>query len=265
MSNQPAPGTKPRGRSPSYPAIDLETAIQRAGVLWDKERQHAASVDTIVKHWGYKSLNGPASLSLAALKKFGLVEDEGSGTARTARLTGLAVDILANPDTRKRETATQRAALNPTIHRELWDAYGATPPSDDQLEWELTRQRNFTPTGAKEFIPEYRDTIRYAKLADGATVETQDDESDEDKGGSGVPDSKIRRRKQRVSADANVLTIPLLSGSSVVVEGEFPVTEQDWDQFMAVLGAMKPGLIADRPEGVDAGAGDFLPDPPDED
>src|ERR1700736_3830256 len=87
MSDEPKGPRKPRGRSPSYPAINLETAIQRARVLWETERQHAASVDTIVKHWGYKSLNGPAALSLAALKKFGLVEDEGAGPARTARLT----------------------------------------------------------------------------------------------------------------------------------------------------------------------------------
>jgi hypothetical protein len=34
----------------------------------------------------------------------------------------------------------------------------------------------------------------------------------------------------------------------IIVEGEFPITERDWDQFLAVLTAMKPGLVADSPE-----------------
>jgi len=46
----------------------------------------------------------------------------------------------------------------------------------------------------------------------------------------------------------NVLTIPLMGGAPVIVEGEFPITEQDWAQLMAVLNAMKPGLVGERPE-----------------
>jgi len=39
--------------------------------------------------------------------------------------------------------------------------------------------------------------------------------------------------------------IPLVGGATVVVQGEFPITEQDWLQFLAVLHAMKPGLVRD--------------------
>ena len=50
----------------------------------------------------------------------------------------------------------------------------------------------------------------------------------------------------------NVLTIPvpIIGGKPVTVEGEFPISEAAWTQFMAVLNAMKPGLVRDsEPDG----------------
>lgn len=37
--------------------------------------------------------------------------------------------------------------------------------------------------------------------------------------------------------------IPLTNGSTVDIAGPFPLPERDWTQFMAVLQAMKPGLV----------------------
>ena len=50
-----------------------------------------------------------------------------------------------------------------------------------------------------------------------------------------------------MSETAAAYTIALGGGSPVVVEREFPITEQDRAQLMAVLNAMKPGLVADSP------------------
>lgn len=36
--------------------------------------------------------------------------------------------------------------------------------------------------------------------------------------------------------------IPLPGGADVLVEGPFPLSEHDWEHFMTVLEAMKPGL-----------------------
>src|ERR1700733_4242727 len=102
-----------KGRSPLYPSINLETAIQRVRQLYEKERQHPTAVGTIVAHWRYKSLNGPAAQTLAALKKYGLLEDEGSGENRKARISALADVIVAHPDEGMRMAAIREAALKP--------------------------------------------------------------------------------------------------------------------------------------------------------
>jgi hypothetical protein len=216
-----------------------------------------SSVNTIAAHWKYKSLNGPAHLTLAALKKYGLLVDDGKGSARRASLTDLAVDILENPDPRVRHEALQRAALSPSIHRELWEKYGNAPPSDANLRWILTRERGFTETGAAEFIPVYKDTVSYAELDSREAMPSptavredldhagMDDPEPEDPS----PSPREPQPRSRVTAPgATPYTVPIFSGRSVVVEGPFPLSEEDWNQFMAVLSAMKPALVDRRTE-----------------
>lgn len=257
--------TSPRrqtGRSPSFPAINLETAIRRARELYERERQHPTSVDTIVRYWGYKAMSGPAAGALAALKKYGLMTDEGKGPERRGRLTHLAIDIIANPDHQARVGATKQAALKPGIHREMWDSYHNSPPSDENLRWELVRKRGFTESGADEFIRVYKQTVAFAQLDvddhavssgaaspqdDGADAEPESPETEPRRDAvEPEPASPEPHRRHVVQPPAPGMTqyrIPVFGGRAVVVEGEFPLSEDDWNQFMAVLTAMKPALV----------------------
>lgn len=253
MSEEHGGTRKPKGRSPSYPAINLEVALQRAQEVYARDRQHPTPVTGLPSYWGYRSLNGPASLSLAALKKFGLLEDEGSRDARRARVTDLAVSILAHPDATQRKAAIEEAALRPAIHQEMWDRYGPSLPSDANLLWELTRDRGFTESGAKEFLREYKATIAYAELSEPTQVPPQEQAhmspQEQHHKSSAEPTLRSGEAERRTSdpgvseGTLRAFPIPLLNGGTVVVEGAFPVPEQDWDQFMAVLAAMKPGLV----------------------
>ena len=244
----PASARKPTGRSPSFPAINLETAIRRTRELYERERQHPTPVEKIVQYWGYKGMTGPASLSLAALKKFGLMADEGKGAERRGHLTHLAVDVIANPDPQARSAAIKQAALTPSAHRELWQRYAQSLPSDANLQWELVRQRGFTESGAEDFIREYRQTVAFAQLeasdqASGATANDDDDAQAVDDDGPASHAPTLPTQPQAPSA-ANRYPIPIFNGKAVVIEGEFPLSEEDWSQFMAVLSAMKPALVA---------------------
>lgn len=252
---------RPKGRSPSYPALDLKTAIDRARRLYEQERHHATPVETAVRHWGYKSLSGPANGALAALKKFGLSLDEGSGATRRVRLTDLAVDIIANPDQVRREAAIRQAALTPPIHRELWDRWGRELPSDENLRWELHRERGFTETGATEFIAEYRATIDFAKLEPRSEVDDggrDDGDDDGDRDGDAEAEDQVEhqgrgglhrnaRRQSDVDSPGVTYLLPVAINKNVTVAGGFPLTEQEWVQLMAVLAAMKPALVAATP------------------
>src|SRR5258706_2171033 len=238
-----------KGRSPLYPSINLETAILRVKQLYEKEKQYPTPVGTIATHWNYKSLNGPASQALAALKKYGLIDDEGAGEQRKAKISTLADVILAHPDEAVRKKAIQEAALKPAMNRELWEKYQNDLPSDRNLRWELTHGRGFTETGAGEFIPVYRATIAFAQLAShvpdsNGDSDFQGDVENDDHGireadRSDNPQSRV----QHSSTTTKSYAIPLIDTDAVTVVGDFPITQRDWEQFKTVLEAMKPGLV----------------------
>ena len=50
------------------------------------------------------------------------------------------------------------------------------------------------------------------------------------------------------------LRIPIRPGEDAVLWVTLPMSAGDWDQLMAVLGAMKPGIVRDQVEAVQARA-----------
>jgi hypothetical protein len=251
---------RPKSRSPAYPSINLETAIQRARLLHDKERTYPTPIATVAAHWSYSSLNGAALGAIAALKKYGLLDDEGSGNQRKAKLSQLAEVILVHPDDAVRRTAIAEAALRPSVHRELWEKYHDQLPSDSSLRWELTHDRGFTETGAAEFIPVYRATISFAQLASyqpGSSEETPTDDDPVTSENVDDPDRSGAQTERRGSQSGLTATrsyaVPLIGGGVITVEGAFRITEDDWDHFMRVLNAMKPGLVRSEVVNTDEG------------
>jgi hypothetical protein len=254
MSEQPAPGVpKPaKGRSPSYPGIPLETAIDRARTMYEVARHQPIPLATVTAKWGYKQpTTGPASVTYAALKKYGLISDEGAGTARMAQLTELAIKILhANPE---RDIAIRQAALAPPIMREWWDRYGIQDlPHDDTLRWEYVIQGPFTENGLADFLRVYRANIVFAKLTpsdrvDGETPSSkggEDDQTNESMDGSDREDPPPPPPKHR-RTDSGVLTIPVPMQDSDPVIVEFPgkLTEDDWEYFLTTIATLKRGVV----------------------
>lgn len=249
----------PKGRSPSYPGVPLKTAVQRVHQVYNVIRSHEVSADTMAKHLGYKSpSSGPATVMLAALKKFGLVEDSGRGDKRAAKLSDLAVEIVVNPNPLPH---IQRAALTPEIHREMWQQYKCDVPPDDALRYELVVKRGFTESGWREFAKEYRETIAFAQLSDDVTVDLG--ELEEDDALNPPPPDPRREQRERWDREDQLrnnrvrqrdkeggvmaYSLPLAPGSTVTLEGTFPLTETEWAQMMRVLEVLKPGLVVESP------------------
>lgn len=243
---------RPLTRSPNYPAIDIGKAIDRVRTLYGIERQHSMSATQAVKHWGYSTLNSPGGGQLAALARFGLIEDEGTKDDRKVRVTDLAVKILEHPDPVERDAGVRDAAMLPAVHQDMWQKYGADLPSEDNLRWFLTRERGFSENGAKDFLKEYRATIDFAKLDSEPSVVSTAAASDAE---PGTPDPAIAPSAR---AEAPValpqlgppspgqmppISFPLASGKIVSVSGLGDLSEAEWAQFMAVLNALKPSLV----------------------
>jgi len=227
----------------------LSTAIERARAIFDEYGMTEVPVGEVTQTWGYKAVNtGPASVTYAALKRYGLLADRGVGDDRKVRLTGEAILLLRDPSPGN----LQSAALRPTIFQDLWEQFDGQVPSDQVLRNWLVTERGFTETGYEELIRVYRENLGFAGLAPDYSVTphargtrfqgqpTMASSADD------VPQWVYpMRRNVHVQSTRGVsrLVIPLAGGSAVTVEGDFPVTEDAWQQFMTVLQAMKPGLV----------------------
>ena len=234
-----------RTRSPSYPGIDLKEAIEKARIIYSNEGQSAALVDTIARHWGYKPSSGSANVNLAALRKFGLVTYEGTGDSRKARLTDAALRIIRDdqPVSRERDEAIRRAALAPAIHKELWKMTqeGA---SDASLIDFLKFVQSFSDGAAPDLVQEFKRTIAFAKLAETDSVSDSDSDTDLDEDIDLMDVQPEGSGTQVLIRKPQTYRIPLTQRKMVVFQIPREIDEPEWDQMMAVLKAMKPGILS---------------------
>lgn len=252
-----------RPRSPSYPGINLETAIERARIIWEKEGKHLVPIEAAFNHWGYKLKSSGGLTAIAALKKFGLIEDEGLGKNRRIKLSQLALNILwdENENSPDRIKAIKEAALNPSIHKELWDACEdkGQIPSDQTLKIDL-RQKGFTESAINELIQELKDTLSYAKLDkfDNMSGQNQDNFliQKENKMES-LSGTKTREHGQHVDLSKETseisghfqhsktieIPIPLSSTEWAKIQTTYPLSEKAWEQMLNILNAYKQSLV----------------------
>jgi hypothetical protein len=116
-------------------------------------------------------------MAVASLKRYGLLEEQGSKEKRTLKLSQLALDILKNASTDLKEyyRLLGQAAMHPKAHSELWARYGAELPSDATLQNYLVFDRRLGEAAAKQFIRVYKDTISFARITGDDTVKEQAD------------------------------------------------------------------------------------------
>jgi hypothetical protein len=255
MGEQPTEERKPkRGRSPSYPGIDLKEALERARVLHKHEDRYAAPVNVVLDHWGYKPKSGPGLVAVAAMKKFGLLVDEGSGDNRKVRLSDAALRILLDEreDSTEKLRAVQAAALKPPIHAELWEKYEGSLPSDQTLKYNLRTERGFTEAGAEEFIRQLKGTLAFAKLENGGKLSDQEEDKRENKSqGLMTPPTALQDASSKPKGEigvrqTRVVQLPISPSEWAALQAPFPLTEVMWNQMLAVLNAMKPALVHDE-------------------
>jgi hypothetical protein len=161
--SEPGSSSVPRRkvRSPSYPFIDLKTAIERARRLFEAAQRSSVRQDTAAAHWGYSPKSSGGKQTIAALRAFGLLEGDGM-----VKLTERALRILLderNPSPEK-DVLLRQAALSPTLHGRLWEKYKAVLPSPTDLKMSLVLEDGFNENSVEEFIAEYIETLAFAKL-----------------------------------------------------------------------------------------------------
>src|SRR6266404_1427193 len=103
----PLKSTVPKGtrdRSPSFPFIPLQTAVERLEAFDKYFGRHPAPPSKAGLAWGMKEKSSQGDQTLAALKSFGLIKYDGMGASRHVLLTDEGRNYLrAQQDQVKKE------------------------------------------------------------------------------------------------------------------------------------------------------------------
>ncbi|MCC6268533.1 MAG: hypothetical protein IT300_13255 [Dehalococcoidia bacterium] len=248
-----------RLRSPSYPSINLEDAIERTKTLHLRLQMNPGRIGVVASALGYSVKSGPLAGIISALIKFGLAEGQGSGEARTTKITEMGRRIvLRSPDSSERITLVKEAALRPAIHRDLWERFGPCPPDDLVIRDYLVVDRKFNQSAVAEFIAEYRETLAFAGLIGDGTVETEADDSIDGDFGEEPPMASQTALVPTRQAAAQRYTpaptlgdgvrLPLFNKALVTINWEQRLSVKEWEAMADAIKALGP-LMASSGDG----------------
>lgn len=229
-------------RSPNYPAIGLNEAVELVKKAYSKVGRGEFSPLDAAGSWGYGSVSGPVRRKFGALRQYGLVDQKKGDTARVSN-RGLTL-ILRNPASNEYRAALKEAALEPPLFRELHEN-GKSQAADDALRQYLIVERGFTDDGAQQFINVLRATITVAGLAEESKIASQDDGTESEQ-----PDDKDdAMTTDLLKPPAGKFVMSLAGGSaSVRLEFPLPLTDAMWKQVTGILDAIKSQVVAQESE-----------------
>lgn len=160
------------GRSPAYPFIDLEKALERAESLRKVEGKYEAPMTSAYDAWslGYKSSG--ARQTAAALRYYGLIDVNGEAGNRRVKVSDLALRILLDQrdDKTERNKLIRESAITPAIHQYLMLEYPDGLPSDANVKHNLMFEKGFNEKSSDDVLTVFKATALYAGLLQSASM-----------------------------------------------------------------------------------------------
>ena len=234
-------------RSPNYPGIDLEDAIDSVVKLHNSMGRNEFDADDAVKAWGYSSGSGPVRVRMGALRQFGLVDGRRGESRRVSR-TGLFF-ATRDPSSAEYQDALRATAVRPPLFAKARDAM--PDASDNALRRWLLMDEDFSDEGASRFVEVFRSTMRFAGLDNIAITSGLEDNAPWN-APENAPIAPTRGHSHRHHTPPAHTRVPLrLMGGSQTVTIELPdsMTETAWQQMMTMLNALKAGYVPTENDG----------------
>lgn len=165
-----------RSRSPNYPAVPLDQAIDLISKLHSKSRTNVIDRESAAKDMGYSGLTGRSLKLLGALAQYELVKPSGKGNVR---VTPIAVDILHGITDADRKTALRHAGTAPKLFKSIFDRFTDGIPSENVIRSFLIQQ-GYADAAIGPAIKAFLETNRYLENAGVYDGHGNDDDDESD-------------------------------------------------------------------------------------
>ena len=199
-------------RSPSYPSLSLPQALEKARVLYEKERRNPVPPEMAAAYWGFSPKTSKGRLTRKCLELFGLLEGDGE-----VRLTERALRLLLKEEGPERMRLLKDTAILPPLYDKLWRRYEANLPSPGELRFGLILKEGFNENTVDGFIRSYLETLDFAGLRGGRPEEERPQPTLLPPPTPIPPRSSPPASPDAVPAGSSPLlaTLPLLDGNAV--------------------------------------------------
>jgi hypothetical protein len=178
-----------RDRSPNFPCVPLNTAVERL-VAFDKYfGRHPASISKVGLAWGLKENSDQATQVLSAMRYYGLISYQGDPPARQAVITESGRLYLRAQQESIKQQVLSKAALTPRMINKFWGIWGVDRPPDPIAIDDLTLHNGFSERGAPLFLKIYDATIAFAGLAHPGKTDSDSAEATDDGDGSATAET----------------------------------------------------------------------------
>lgn len=220
-------------RGPGFPGISLPEAIEKIRPVVLVEPHNAMTGEALAQHLGYKGVSGASLSMMADLRRYALIEGRGD-EIRVSRDALMIITDENAEDQSDRVAALARCALNDNVFSNI-ASNNKGIPAEATLVSSLIKN-GFNSDSAREAAVNYIETMKFVdEQSKGYNT------NDESKDKTSIPDTQKQNRKGMTD-----YKIPIASDTYAVLTGPFPLDSAAWNQMIAVLNAMKPGLVAEN-------------------
>ncbi len=276
-TDQEKPAAKaktPKTRSPAYPAVRLEKAIEAVKQIYEKERQNLTTPQVAFQHMGVTSKSSQGLLKLAALKKYGLVDYvEVDGKIRVKVSALGRILSIEDIDPVVRAERIREAAMKPAIYKRLIEQYPGGLPSDLTLRTDLIQdeKQKFNENAVDAFIRDFRATLAFAGISGSGMAATgnvdtepEDNEPEEPMESAIMaseelmvtpPRQPLASRQPSGSQPSQVQLLTLVLKGNIIAKLSipFPVSKETFDSLKKQIESLEDGLVEERPANQEKG------------
>lgn len=232
-------------RSPNFPIVDLKSAIENVQKIYKADGRAGSRRTAIFKHLGYGGSHGVSRSTLSAMKKFGLLKEEGE----MVYLTKEAEILVMSSDEEKKKNVIKSCALKPEIYKNLWEQYERTGfPSDHTLKDTLIWEYKFNEKSVDGFILNFRNTLSFAGIVPGEKIEEnkEEEKGEEMKLKTGIPDLvHTTKTGDKVAVEVKIkdYLIPRKNDKVAILRLENPVNNEDIEFIQEWLNLLKKTIV----------------------
>lgn len=238
-----------RARSPKYPSLTLDQAIDTVKEIHNKERTNSIDRDVAAQALGYSGISGRSATVLAGLNQYGLLRRSGKNEVQ---VTDRAVEILYPDSPETKFHALQDAAREPELFQRIFERFPDGTPSENALKAFLVKE-GFTNAAIPAAIKAFQETFLFLEneggyernlIADNSPLESTENQQ--------VVDFPMYQNSNTKPQSQNFLEVAGGVGASIqfankriALSGVIETREQA-DELIATINALKNMLRSEE-------------------